>query len=718
MSRPRSPRFPHSDSARRLRLHPLALACALLAAGSPVLAAEPEAPAVPEVQADANVATVTITGANAKPGYTVHDSATATRLDLSLRETPQSVSVVTREKMDDFKLNSVNDMLASTPGVTVESIETDRVYYTARGFEITNFQYDGVGIPFVFGNVTGNFDTALYEQVDIVRGANGLLSSTGNPSATVNFTRKRPGDKLAASAGLTYGTWGHKRFDGDVTIPLNEQWAARVVVARDQGGSWLDRYNLAKTVASVIVEGKLGANDKVAAGYTYQKSAADGAMWGALPLYYTDGSPTNYPTSANTAPGWTYQDVAVNSSFAEWTHRFGNGWTGKATATYNLSPTDSKLFFVSGIQDRATGLGLTSYPSLYRSKFKQKLADASVTGKFDLGGRSHDLSFGASWAESQVDQFSGYGQGIGTPLPGNTAVDGSYPEPAFDASIANSGFTDKRKNAFVAVRWNLAEDWKLLTGANHAKVDTSGNSYGVDSYRSASKTSPYAGLVYDINRSVSAYASYTAIFNPQSEIDANRQPLAPVEGKTYELGVKSELLGGRLNLSGAVFKTKQDNAAQLLGYLNGVDAFYEGISAKSKGFELEASGQLTRNWNANIGFAQLSMEGNEGEDVKTYIPRKTVRAATTYRFPSLPELKVGANVNWQSRIYLDDVVAVIRQGSYASVGLMAQYDITPHLKLSANVYNLTDKRHLQSLYWNQSYYAAPRNASVSLNWTY
>jgi outer-membrane receptor for ferric coprogen and ferric-rhodotorulic acid len=498
-------------------------------------------------------------------------------------------------------------MLASTPGVTVESIETDRVYYTARGFEITNFQYDGVGIPFVFGNVTGNFDTALYDQVDIVRGANGLLSSTGNPSATVNFTRKRPGTKLAA---------------------------------------------------------------------------------------------------------------AVNSTFAEWTHRFGNGWTGKATATYNLAPTDSKLFFVSGIQDRATGLGLTSYPSLYRSKFKQKLADASVTGKFGLGGRSHDLSFGASWAESQVDQFSAYGQGIGTDLPGNVAVDGSYPEPAFDASIANSGFTDKRKNAFVAVRWNLADDWKLLTGANHAKVDTRGNSYGVDSYRSAGKTSPYAGLVVDIDRNVSAYASYTAIFNPQSELDARRQPLAPVEGKTVELGVKSDWLGGRLNLSGAVFKTEQDNAAQLLGYLNGVDAYYEGIGAKSKGVELEASGQITRNWNANIGFAQLSMEGDAGEDVKTYIPRRTLRAATTYRFPALPALKVGASVNWQSRIYLDDVAAVIRQGSYATVGLMAQYDITPHVKLSANVYNLADKRHLTSLYWNQSYYAAPRNASVSLNWSY
>ncbi|RYE97592.1 MAG: TonB-dependent siderophore receptor, partial [Oxalobacteraceae bacterium] len=189
-----------------IRLHPLAIACALACAG-PALAAAADDQQPPSVQI------VTITGAAAQDGYTVGESSSATRLDLSLRETPQSVSVVTRRKMDDFKLNSVNDMLASTPGVTVETVETDRMYYTARGFDITNFQYDGVGVPFVFGNVTGSLDTALYDQVDVVRGANGLMSSTGNPSATVNFIRKRPGNKLAASAGVTYGAWGHKRFD-------------------------------------------------------------------------------------------------------------------------------------------------------------------------------------------------------------------------------------------------------------------------------------------------------------------------------------------------------------------------------------------------------------------------------------------------------------------------------------------------------------------------
>jgi outer membrane receptor for ferric coprogen and ferric-rhodotorulic acid len=693
------------------RLHRVALACALCMAGAPSAhAAEPD-------EQPETIPTVTVTGATEKTGYTVRDSSSATRLNLSLRETPQSVTVVTREKMDDFKLNSINDMLASTPGVSVETVETDRVYYTARGFDITNFQYDGVGVPFVFGNVTGNFDTALYDQVDIVRGANGLMSSTGNPSATVNFVRKRPGKELAASSTLTLGSWGNKRLDVDVSTPLSENWAGRFVLARDQGDSWLDRYHLNKTVASAIVEGKLTTDDKVALGYTYQKSAATGAMYGALPLYYTDGSPTNYAGSASTGADWAFSNAEVHSGFAEWTHAFANGWSGKVTATYNVAPSRWQMLFVSGTQDRVTGLGLSSYSSLYNSDFKQKMVDAQVAGQFTLVGRSHDVSLGGAWADSRISSNSSMGPDTGTALPGNTAVDGSYPQPDFPAASDNGGYNDKRKNAYVAVRWNLADDVKLLTGANHTKVDTAGVSYGVSSDRAANKTTPYAGLVYTINPVLSAYGSYTSIFNAQSEIDVNRQTLAPVEGKTYELGLKSELLGGKANLSGAIFKTKQSNAAQQVGYL-GFDAYYEGIKAESQGVEIEFAGQLARNWQASIGLTQLSISGEDGSAARTYIPRKTIKTATTYRFDAMPQLKVGASLNLQSKIYTEENGAVINQGGYTTVGLMARYEITPKLTLAANVNNVTDKRYLSSLFWTQSFYAAPRNASVSLNWKY
>ena len=226
------------------------------------------------------------------------------------------------------------------------------------------------------------------------------------------------------------------------------------------------------------------------------------------------------------------------------------------------------------------------------------------------------------------------------------------------------------------------------------------------------------GLTYDLSANVTAYGSYTAIFNPQSETDATGATLAPMEGKTAELGVKSEWFNRKLNASAAIFKTKQDNTAEQAGMI-GTRAWYRGVNAESRGVELDLSGELARGLQASAGFAVLKLEDEAGNAAKTYLPRRTLRLLTTYQVPALPQLTVGASANWQDDIYRNEADgAVIRQSSYAVLGLMARYDINKQLSVSANVNNLADKKYLTSLYWSQSYYAAPRNASVTLNWKY
>lgn len=170
--------------------------------------------------------TVTATGLRATTegtdSYTTGETNTATRFDLSPRETPQSVSVITRTQMDDFGVTDVDDALASTTGVTVEQVETDRTYYTARGFDITNFQVDGVGVPFVYGNVYGNLDTAFYDRIEVLRGGTGLMAGMSDPSATINFVRKRPTREWQAAAGAMVGSWNNRRVDADVSGALTE----------------------------------------------------------------------------------------------------------------------------------------------------------------------------------------------------------------------------------------------------------------------------------------------------------------------------------------------------------------------------------------------------------------------------------------------------------------------------------------------------------------
>ncbi|GGY81435.1 TonB-dependent siderophore receptor [Pseudoduganella plicata] len=701
-------------SPHRTALTPLALAAALLCGGA---YAAPDGPAVDA--AEAPIQTVVVKGENTG-GYTARSSASSARLDLSLRETPQSVSVVTRQQMDDFRLNSASDVLANTTGVTVEKVESDRTYYTARGFDITNFQYDGVGIPFVFGNVYGELDTVLYERIDVVRGANGLMSGTGNPSATVNFIRKRPTAMTQASVAVTAGSWDKRRVEADVSGALNEArtLTGRLVAAYDEGDSYLDRYSTKRKVLSGVLEAKLSNATTLTAGHTAQIGTSKGNMWGALPLYYTDLSPVDLDVGANTAADWTRNRNEHQRSFVELTHQFENGWRAQATLSHNTFKNRSKMLYVYGTPDRQTGLGLFAYPSRYDADNKQTLFDASATGQFNLGGRQHELTFGANWSKSTLDDISHYGQGIGNPMPSLNGWDGSYAEPTFDARIDGSSYEDKRKSAFIAARFNLTDPMKLVTGISTTKADSDGIQYGVAHYKSASKSTPYVGLTYDLTPNVTAYGSYTTIFNPQSETDFDGATLDPMEGRTAELGLKSEWFGGKLNASGALFKTRQDNTAEQLGNV-GTRAYYHGIDAESKGIELDLSGELARGLQASAGFTVLSLEDPAGQVVKTYLPRRTLRLSTTYKVPALPALTVGATANWQDDTYRNEAGgAVIRQASYAVVGLMARYDINRQLSIAANVNNVADKKYLTSLYWSQAYYAAPRNASVTLNWKY
>ena len=141
----------------------------------PVIVAALAAAAVATPSADAavdqrsNETQIIVTGARTEGSddYGVKDQRTAARMALTLRETPQSVSVVTRAQIEDFQLTDINSLLATVPGINVLAGETDRYYYSARGFDIQTFQVDGVGLPFSFGIQTGSIDTAIFDRIEV-----------------------------------------------------------------------------------------------------------------------------------------------------------------------------------------------------------------------------------------------------------------------------------------------------------------------------------------------------------------------------------------------------------------------------------------------------------------------------------------------------------------------------------------------------------------------
>ena len=161
--------------------------------------------------------------------YTPGSIATATRMVLTPKETPQSISVVTRQAMDDFGMNGIDDVMRHTPGITVSTFDSERTNYYSRGFPIQNFQYDGVPTTRNEGYSAGQTlsDMAIYDRVEVLKGTTGLMTGAGGPGGTINLVRKKPTAEFQGHVSLGAGSWDNYRSELDVGGPLTESGNVR-----------------------------------------------------------------------------------------------------------------------------------------------------------------------------------------------------------------------------------------------------------------------------------------------------------------------------------------------------------------------------------------------------------------------------------------------------------------------------------------------------------
>lgn len=676
--------------------------------------------------------TIVVTGQRTEGSgdYAVKEQRTATRLPLSQKETPQSVSVVTRAQIDDFQLNDVNQLLATVPGVSVLAAETDRVYYSARGYDIQTFQIDGVGMPFAFGIQTGSLDTAIYDRIEVVRGAPGLLSPTGNPSAVVNFIRKRPYRDLSAQVSAQYGSYDNLRLDGDVSVPLTADGSirARAVGAYLDTDSYLDRYHLTRWTGYGIVEADVGPNTVASAGYAHQKHQSSGAQWGAVPLYYTDGTPVEFDRSDNTGPSWAGWGVTERQVFGDLTHHFNGEWTATLTVLLRANDEDDKLFYVYGNPDKATGEGIYSYPGAFLGKTRNLTIDAHIAGKVSIGGRKQDVLFGVvRSAESYIQDSSYDYSAVGVSIPLSQLFSGSFPEPDFPAYTRSLDINRKQETVYGLVRLNPADRLKIMLGGNYTHATSSGTSYGTVQDYDRDKFLPFVGATVDLTPNVTVYASYATIFNPQTEFDANNRLLDPIQGDNIEAGIKGEFLSGRLLATAAIFRARQNNTAQAAGF----DAtlgrtIYEGVDSHSEGIELELAGSPAAGLQLTGGFTTMRIRDDDGNPARTFVPRNTAKLNATWSPPSFSALKLGASLQYQSDFYFEPGTVStttgepirLTQDGYALLDLLVGYDFAPNVSVSANLRNVTNVRYLTSLTFDQGYYGAPRTVIGTLTVKY
>ena len=678
--------------------------------------------------------------------YTTGASNSSTKLALSLRETPQTVTVITRQLMDDQGVQTIGDVLRNAPGVSTQAYDSDRMEYSARGYAITNFQYDGVNTQYdgVFDEGATKVDMALYDRVDIIKGATGLLSGTGEPSATVNLIRKKPTREFKASVTGSVGSWDNYRTEGDISGPLNDDGSirGRLVGVYQDADSYLDHYSKKNEVFYGIIEADITPDTLFTFGMDYQNIKPRGSSWTGNPYYFSNYTKTDFSRSFNPATDWSRRDVVAKSTFASLEHRFANDWKVKGTVNQQTNDHDTQLGSASGgMPNQVTGEGMFFYWGKWEGHRVQNTFDLNATGPFSLFGREHEMVVGVTSQSSRQTGATFDATQFGL-VPGSIFDwNGHYPQPNFPKNGKYE--TNKDENsAYIAARFKPTDDLSVILGSRVSDyqyndtrkyyTQTPTFSDNKTTSKQHGKVTPYAGAVYDLNDTYSVYASYTSIYKPVTEKSKSGTTLAPTEGNSYEIGLKGEYFDGRLNASAALFRTEQKNLAVNAGVNAANETYYESVDgAVTKGIELELAGEVMPDWNVMAGYTYAQTKTDDGGrlygyPLETTKPENVARVFTTYRLPGvLNKVTVGGGVNWQSPFYgkiWNDAKAdydIIEQGSYALVNLMTRYEYNEHLAFNLNANNVFDKKYLSGLgNFSTTYYGEPRSLMLTTKYTF
>ncbi len=673
-------------------------------------------------------------------GYGRTDQPTAaTGLPLSPIETPQTISVITRQQIDDQAFNSINDALDFTVGISKKDVDRGRSSISARGFEVQNFQLDGA--PFVNGNVGfGETSTAQYERVDLVRGAAGLMHGSGDPSAVVNLIRKHATEReFAGDIRLEAGSWDRFSATLDVQSPLNSAGTIRargVAQAFKQDG-FVDLEERKGLLLYGVIDADLGERTTLSFGASYQRDERDGVMWAQLPYWYDDGTRTDWRRSKTTGTDWGHWNTTEISAFATLKHDMGGGWNIRGDVGYHKGLENSKLLWLEGLPDRVTGAGVSTYGYWFKANPEQWHGSIQANGPFTLFGGEHDLAVGAM--ASRVDGgWTNRDPVAIAPMTDFNSFDGTQiAEPEWgDRYISDHGNTTQAA-VYATTRLSLVDGLKLIAGGrlSYTKRNEHGATPDIPDYSVSSKGvfTPYVGLIYNFTDNVSAYASYTSIFKPQTYYrDRNGGFLDPVDGNSYEVGLKALLLDGKLLATASAYRIEQDNLGVPDGGLlvpgTTNPAYIGAKGVVAKGYELEVVGKITPQWDVSAGWSDYSAKDASGAHVLNHQPRRAFNFATKYAFTgTLDGLSLGGAVKWESRppVTADDPgipgidATPIGQPAYAIANIMARYELTEALSLQLNIDNLFDKRFYSGNGWFPGFvYGEPRNGRVTLKYAF
>jgi len=709
-----------------------AAALAALLAGSGLEAARQDnggyllrpAPVSGSTLPDVRVTGTALDGTTEGSGSYAATTATVGKIPVPIKEIPGSVSVLTRERMDDQNIATIQQGLRYVTGVGSVDYGDGTGYYRARGNQM-GIQFDGVSIMNGL-QYQQQFDMSMYDRVEVLRGPAGVTDDAlGQPGGTVNLVRKRPQDAFHFSSETQVSTFGGVRQVFDVGGPLNQDGTlrGRAVIAGNNSQQSIDVTRNKNGMGYVALDYDFSPRTTVSLSAGYQVTKITGLDYGAGGVINDDRTalvgrvPGSYHD--NYSPDWNNSYLRMQEANLNLTHRFDNGWTWDTTAFYRESRSSAKYAY-SGPAATADGL---AYFGDQRQLTTTNWAgfDSHVSGPVDAFGLTHTLTAGFNYAQVNQRSKSGF-----------VSLDGPYPGGLFSLYDPNEvpevsvPFTYDAKNRmeqysfYTQGRIKLADPLTLVLGAREAFLRERSKSLLSDdpSWNTIANVNhkflPSAGLVWDITPSTTAYANFSRFMTAQTATDYTGALLPPRTGEQYEVGVKNSFFEDRLSTTVALFRIKDKNRA--IGDPDHAIGSIAGGKARNQGIEFEVNGQPTPNWNVYAGYTYLNTKFDDDELDLTdgTDPKHLFKLWTKYKFTDGPlqDVSVGGGMLAQSAINRG-----VTQGGYAIFNATVGYQVNRNVDVSIALNNIFDRDYYIRPPGNfYSVYGDGRNAMLTVRY--
>ncbi|MGK5048366.1 TonB-dependent siderophore receptor [Janthinobacterium sp. GB4P2] len=704
-------------------------------------ASTPTAAASAASAAERTMPSITIVG-QAEQGATTEGSGSYTARKISIgkgeqamKDIPQSVSVLTRQRLDDQGIKDLREAVNNVTGVVGVHGVGPGVVITARGFQIDQWQYDGVPIDrntYALGN-WGQENMVIYDRLEVLRGASGMLVGTGSPGGSVSLVRKRPTTARSVSMTARAGSWDHYGAQLDVSSPLNADASlrGRVIVDEDDSHSFVDQVWSKNRTLYAALDYDLGPATTLGLAISNVNDHGRPTFIG-LPRY-VDGSALNLPRSTFTGADWNRSEARQTNVYLDLEHHFNSQWSLKASAV-NMRENTSSAHQRLAMPIRPDGSGASYGDFAMDFDNRKRGIDAYVRGKFDGLGMAQEVLVGASYVTlASDDRFARAWEG------GANVFNINHHRPWQDLDTiavrpmgvtSDSTYEIRQKGLYGSWNGQLSGKLKAVLGGRFSWYDfLYATPAGPGEQLNASaKFTPSAGLIYALDPQWSAYASYADIFTPQSNRDVQGEVLKPITGSNYEAGIKGELMDGKVNTSLAVFRYDQKNRA-VTDYAadlacDGQYCSRASGKVRSQGLEAEVSGEVARGLQLSAGYAYttttyLDDPDEQGKVFSTWTPKHMLRVWSSYTLPGAwDKFSVGAGVNTQSHTL--DTAYKFKVAGFSIWNARLAWQATPQMALSVNVNNVLDKRYIIPAYNNtgsNNYYGDPRNLQLTLKYT-